>query len=284
MMPLDSQMPGPTGTPSRPGGSSSTTRSAEETSTPCLLMSNRQIEPSRPLAAITGRDSAVPSSWIIRYSSLTSMLSGLMAMSPPAAITWSALYRTSSQPSLSGSLWRCSSYARPSSLAPVAPPVVTNTNWFGSARLNAPSSGRAKRKAPSASLAASSSASPRVPAFGMRSQPTLSLPFVNDASLSGPPSLAGTRTYSSPLSSPFRRRTPVAERSFVPTYMYSWLFSTSGARALGPSSMPMATVRLPSVGWMSVFSQAKRPSFGSVYALLSTIATARPPLPSNELV
>src|SRR5918995_221453 len=81
MMPLVSQTPGPTGMPSRPGGSSWATRVAVETATPTaatgpLTGSNRQIEPSRPLAAMTVRLSVVPSSLIIRYWSLTSRLSG----------------------------------------------------------------------------------------------------------------------------------------------------------------------------------------------------------------
>ena len=71
MIPLVSQTPGPTGMPSRPGGSSWATRVAVATSTPTapvgpLTRSKRQIEPSRPLAAMTARLSVVPSSLIIR--------------------------------------------------------------------------------------------------------------------------------------------------------------------------------------------------------------------------
>jgi hypothetical protein len=67
MIPLDSQTPGPTAIPSRPGGFSSATRVAVETSTPTarvgpLTRSKRQIEPSRDLAAMTARLSVVPSS------------------------------------------------------------------------------------------------------------------------------------------------------------------------------------------------------------------------------
>jgi hypothetical protein len=56
--------------------------------------------------------------------------------------------------------------------------------------------------------------------------------------------------------------------------------------------MPMITVRLPWLGWTRVFSQAKRPSFGSVWSSLSKMATVTPPsvskvfagVPSSSLV
>lgn len=87
MIPLVSHTAGGTGVPSRPGGLSSTTRSRSKSS----LRSKRQIEPSRPFSAITGRLWVVPSSWIIRKRSDTSMLSGLNAVSPPSSSIWSAL-------------------------------------------------------------------------------------------------------------------------------------------------------------------------------------------------
>ena len=54
-------------------------------------MSKHQMLPSRLFAAMCSRLCEVPSSWIMRKSSLVSTLSGLTAMSPPAAVIVSAL-------------------------------------------------------------------------------------------------------------------------------------------------------------------------------------------------
>ena len=142
--------------------------------------------------------------------------------------------------------------------------------------LKAPSSGRTKVIAPAASLAASSSTSVRASASGIGTHSPVTEPLVKVRSLLR----AGSRerkTYSVPLSSPLRASTvALAERSFLPTYMYSWL-----SRVAGPSSVGKITVRVPWPGWTTLFSLLKRPSLGSVCSSPSKMATDWPPRPSK---
>src|ERR671918_1140430 len=257
-MPLVSHTPGPTGMPSRPGGSSSATRSPSGSTREVHgppPRSKRHTLPSRPLAAMTRRLSVTPSSLIIRKPSPTSTLSGLMAVSPPSAITSSALYTTCRPafprtfPGLSRSVYR-----RPSSFSPpVLDPVVTKWNRFRCWRSKAPSSGRTKAKAPRASTAASSWTSVMPSAPGIR---THSPPIVPSAKVASEfaPGVVERKTYSCPSTSPLRSRTLSECGRFRPTNRYSW---ESGVA--GPSSRESITVRLPVPDKTRVFSLEKRP-------------------------
>src|SRR5919106_7033168 len=241
-MPLVSHTPGPTGMPSRPGGSSSATRSPSGSTREVHgppPRSKRHTLPSRPLAAMTRRLSVVPSSLIIRKPSPTSTLSGLMAVSPPSAITSSALYTTCRPafprtfPGLSWSV-----YGRPSSFSPpVLDPVVTKWNRFRCWRSKAPSSGRTKAKAPRASTAVSSWTSVMPSAPGIR---THSPPIVPSAKVASEfaPGVVERKTYSCPSTRPLRSRTLSECGRFRPTNRYSW---ESGVA--GPSSRDSITVR-----------------------------------------